>query len=123
MITKYHRNCMGTVSFEAQFPSMRKSQEFIVYPIKTDCPAAKIQSDTRIGLIHFETGAIVMSAPKAGGAYSPDLAMAKLIGKLDAAELLVFKAQIVTTAGSSVGTHGVTCDNSGAAAVLAIKEE
>ena len=32
MISNIHKNCMGTVSFDAKFAGMRKPQDFIVYP-------------------------------------------------------------------------------------------
>lgn len=118
MISGYRKNVLGTACFEGKFPGMRKAQEFIVYPMAAKAEDAQIQSDTRIGRIHLATGEVLMSAPAAGGAYGRHLATAKVIAKLDAEALLLFKAQIAATAGKSVGASVMTCDNSGAASVL-----
>jgi len=54
---------MGTVSFDGKFDGMRKAQDFIVYPMHegNSADSALVQSDTRIGRIDLQTGAVIMS--------------------------------------------------------------
>jgi len=121
MITNMHKNIMGTLSFDAKFKGMRKPQEFIVYPFHegnaTD--AAMIQSKTRIGKIHLDTGVVVMSKAHANGAYGHHLAEATIIEKLDTETLFSFKAQIMATASGKAGSNGIVfTDNSAAMEVF-----
>jgi len=119
MISNIRKNRMGTVSFDGKFDGMRKAQDFIVYPMKEAQAVAQVQSDTRIGRVDLETGAVLMSPPRDGGSYSVHLALGKLAGKLTAEELLLLKAQIFATAHGMAGTNGIVyCDNSGAADVF-----
>jgi hypothetical protein len=122
MITNFRRNCMGTVSFDGKFDGMRKPQDFIVYPFHAgnQTTAAKIQSDTRIGLVNLESGEVMISPSRAGGSYGVHLALAKPAGTLSAENLLMFKAAIYATAGGKVGTHHVVTDNSGALEVFGV---
>lgn len=48
MITNIRKNRIGTVSFDGKFDGMRKSQDFIVYPMHdgNDTSTALVQSDT-----------------------------------------------------------------------------
>lgn len=110
---------MGTVSFDGKFAGMRKSQDFIVYPLSEAKESLKIQSDTRIGTINLETGAVHMSPPKPGGAYFHDLCNAASVGVLTAEELFLLKANVFATASGQAGTNGVVyCDNSAALEVF-----
>ena len=120
MITNMHRNIMGTISFDAKFPTMRKTQEFIVYNRQAgDTGPIQIQSDTRIGRINLDTGKVTMSKPHALGAYNHHLGEAQEIATLDAETLLMLKAKITGTASEKAGTNGIVfCDNSGAANVM-----
>jgi hypothetical protein len=119
MITNMHTNIMGTLSFDAKFKGMRKAQDFIVYPMHEVKDFALIQSKTRIGQIHLETGVVVMSNPHPNGAYGHHLAEASRIETLDAATLLLLKANIMGTASGKAGTNGVVyTDNSGALGVF-----
>lgn len=122
MITNIHKNCMGTVSFDGKFAGMRKTQDFIVYPMHEGDTAgsAKVQSDTRIGAINLSTGAVSMSASRAGGAYFVHLAFAKPSGCLDAETLLLLKAAIFSTASGKAGSNSihVYTDNSAAIEVF-----
>lgn len=122
MISNIHKNCMGTVSFDGKFEGMRKAQDFIVYPFHAgnQTAAAKIQSDTRIGMIHLETGAIMLSPSRAGGSYGVHLALAKSAGKLSAESLFSLKAAIFSTASGKAGSSFVTTDNSGAVEVFGV---
>lgn len=119
-ISNLRKNVMGTASFDGMFPGMRKAQDFIVYPMQSGdaTGVVKVQSDTRIGRINLETGEIVMSKPRAGGAYFLQLAAAQPIGKLNAEELLLLKAAIFSTASAKAGSRSVYCDNSQAATVF-----
>ena len=122
MLSNIRKNCMGTVSFDAQFPGMRKAQDFVVYPMHggdQDGLLVKVQSDTRIGMIQLESGTITMSKPRAGGAYFLHLNGAQIIGRLSAEELLLLKAEIFATASGKAGTNGIVyTDNSGAIEVF-----
>lgn len=121
MITNIRKNRMGTVSFDGKFDGMRKAQDFIVYPMHegNQTAAAKVQSDTRIGMIHLETGEVLMSPSRAGGSYGVHLAFAKPAGKLNAEDLLALKAGIFSTAHGKAGTNGIIyTDNSGAIEVF-----
>lgn len=68
-ISNVRKNIMGTASFDAKFDGMRKAQDFIVYPMKDSAESALIQSDTRIGRINMQTGAVILSKPHSSGAY------------------------------------------------------
>jgi hypothetical protein len=61
-------------SFEYKFAGMRKSQNWIIYPISDNI--VKIQSDTRIADFDSTTGKGRMSQPKQGGARSYELLIA-----------------------------------------------
>jgi hypothetical protein len=117
MIKNITKNCMGTVSFDGLFTGMRKAQDFIVYPVKDDGHAmtnAKIQSDKRSGFININTGNVVILE----GAYFTG--SVKATDKLDAEELLNFKAAIFATASAKAGSNGIIhTDNSGAINVFA----
>jgi hypothetical protein len=122
MISNIHRNCMGTTSFDAKFPGMRKAQDFIVYPMHSgnDATKAMIQSDTRIGFIHMESGTITLSKPRAGGAYGVHLNGAQVVGRLSSENLLMLKAEIFGSAHGNAGTNGIVyTDNSAAVDVFA----
>ena len=121
MISNIRRNIMGTTSFDGLFPGMRKAQNFTVYPVKAEQDAGRVtvQSDTRIGFIHMETGTVTMSKPKPGGAYFVHLNGAQIIGTLPADDLLLLKAAIMGSAHGNAGTNGIVyTDNSGALAVF-----
>jgi hypothetical protein len=108
MISNLHRNVMGTVSFSAKFAGMRKEQEFCVYPLSQGKfeGRLKIQSDTRIGTIDTETGAVVMTKSYPGGAYFHHMALATKIDQLPVDELLLLKGHVMGSAGGSVGSRG-----------------
>lgn len=65
-----------TVTFNAKFSGMRKEQEFIVYPVQPNASSIVIQSDTRIGEIHLDTGICRISKSFPNGAGIGHLAMA-----------------------------------------------
>lgn len=121
MLTNVKKGIMGTIEFDAQFKGMRKPQDFIVYPLHAggDPTRIKIQSDTRIGIICFTSGRVLMSPPVASGAHTAHLVNAKEVDKLSAEEVLLLKAAVFSTAGKSVGSNGiVTTDNSAASEVF-----
>ena len=115
-IISMRKNIMGTLSLEAKFNGMRKSQEFTVYPMHdgNDTDNILIQSETRIGRIFLNTGKVVMSPPRAGGSYSVHLMFAKDIDLLDKEELAGLKFRLLQTAGKMVGNSVIHTDNSGA---------
>lgn len=120
MIANIRRNSMGTTSFDGKFDGMRKAQDFIVYPMNDQAEIARVQSDTRIGLIQLSSGKVVMSPSRAGGSYGVHLAFAKPAGQLNAEELLMLKAEIFGSASGKAGTNGIVyCDNSAALDVFA----
>lgn len=120
-VTGFHKNCLGTLSFEGKFLKMRKAQEFDCYPMRdeTETDRVRIQSETRIGWIVLATGDVLLCPPKASGAYFPDLAHVVKVDQLSGSDLMMFKAQIFATASAKAGTHGVTVNNSGAAQIFA----
>lgn len=123
-IENIKKNCMGTLSLTCKFNGMRKSQEFIVYPLKASDETNKIliQSDTRIGHIFLSSGDVSLCPPVSSGAYSPHLMFAKTIDKLNDDELVNLKLSIFTTKGEKVGDNAlqIFTDNSGADKVLII---
>jgi hypothetical protein len=122
LITDTKKNKMGTISFNGKFKGMRKSQEFIVYPIHggQDASRVTIQSDTRIGIVNLNTGTILMSPSIPSGAYNPHLALARPLDMLSGEELLLLKSNILSTAKGAAGSNGVVfTDNSGALDVFA----
>lgn len=119
-IISMRKNIMGTLSIEAKFNGMIKSQEFIIYPIKAgkSPDSLLIQSDTRIGKIDLNTGVVTMSPPRSGGSYSVHLMFATAIDTLDKEELAGLKFRLIQTASSMAGNNGVMhTDNSGVEAV------
>lgn len=121
MISNMKKNCMGTLSFDGQFPGMRKAQDFCVYPISDEDPEdIKIQSDTRMGSINLKSGWLTMSNAHANGAYHHHLMLeGSKVYKLSAEELFMLKAQVMATASGHAGTNGIVfCDNKGAAEVF-----
>ena len=120
MITNLHKNIMVTTSFDAAFPTFRKAQDFIVYPL-TEGQTIEVQSDKRFGTIDLTTGAVVLSESKSN-ANSITFAMSQirrttLKFALPSESLEALKAHIKSTSGHSVGEL-VKCDNSGAAAII-----
>jgi hypothetical protein len=107
-ITNIHKNCFGTISFDAKFSGMRKEQDFIIYPNPEN--ELVIQSDNRIGYIS-KTGDVVIAKAKnrAEFGFRP-----KVIDKLDnIGELL---ESVRKTSSSMAGNNGIVfVDNSTAA--------
>ena len=119
-IINIRKNCMGTLSIEFKFNGMRKAQEFIIYPVKAgETPDnLLIQSDTRIGRIDLNTGAVTMSPPRSGGSYNVHLMFATHIDTLDREEIAGLKFRLIQTADRMAGNNGVIyTDNSGVEAV------
>lgn len=114
-LSNIHTNRMGTASFDLKLVGMRKPQDFIVYPITKETKELTIQSDTRIGTINVSTGKGKMSQSHASGAYFHHLNFDKLTDfELSADDLDKLTSGIKKTAGDSVGSNGITTDNSGA---------
>jgi hypothetical protein len=114
-ISGSYKNIMGTLSFDLKIKGMRKSQDFIVYPMKNADTEIKIQSDTRIGLLDLNTGKGKMSKPHSSGAYFHHLSMDKLTDfELDSNDTKELVSNIRGTGGESVGNSIVSSDNSGA---------
>lgn len=111
---------MGTISFDGKFPKMRKSQEFIVYPVAKDGSAKqlKIQSKTRIGLVDTETGKVVLTKSYPSGAYFQHLQVGeKYTFDLSEGDLSQLKVNVFASADPNAGKdrNGVVrTDNSGA---------
>jgi hypothetical protein len=116
------RNIMGTTDIEMKISGMRKSQDFIVYPIGKDDSGdiITIQSETRIGKIDLSSGRGLMSQSHSNGAYFVHFQMDKLTPfTVSESDLEDIKAHIFRTAGSKVGTRGIVSDNSGASRLFA----
>jgi hypothetical protein len=119
-LSKFHKNILGTISFDMQLKGMRKAQEFITYAITAEDAGKPImvQSDTRIGLIDLATGRGLMSKSHPNGAYFVHYQMdPKTKFMVSAKDLDLLKQAINGSAGSNVGTAGVVSDNSGASMI------
>jgi hypothetical protein len=114
-IKNFHKNIMGTLSFDMKLSKMRKPQEFIVYPVSAndaDKPIT-IQSDTRIGVIDLSTGRGLMSQSHSGGAYFVHLSVdEKIRFRLDETQLELFREKMRST--SKTGDSVIKIDNAGA---------
>lgn len=113
-IGNFRKNIMGSLSFDLKLSSMRKSQDFIVYPISKDDvdKPITIQSDTRIGVIDLETGRGLMSQSHTGGAYFVHLSVdAKTRFRLDETQLDLLREKLRGT--SKTGDGVIKMDNSG----------
>lgn len=120
MISNIHKNCMGTVSFDLKTKTMRKAQDFIVYPIKHGCDRLIIQSRTRIGWISLE-GHIHLSKPHASGAYFHHLGESAFHLNLSGEDLFNLKSHVFASAHGAAGKEEngfIQCDNSGALSVF-----
>jgi len=120
-IDRTHKNIMGTASFDAKFPGMRKPQDFIVYPIGSGQDASNllIQSDTRIGRIDLKTGKVTLTKAHPSGAYNHHLHEAKLVETLSGEDLLKIKGAVAATASGRAGSSIMLTDNAGAIDVFA----
>lgn len=117
---------MGTTSFDMKAGSMRKAQDFIVYPIsKLACSDdVKIQSDNYIGLIDLKTGEGELSARHNNPGFvhfqidqSRDKTTFFELSNLDQQAL---KMQIFASTNKEAGESFVKTDNSGAKGVMII---
>lgn len=120
-VEKIKGNIMGTTDIIMKIKGMRKTQNFIVYPIDKDDSAKtiKIQSKTRIGLIDLNTGKGKMSKSHSSGAYFFHLQMDPLTSfELSGIDLQALKMRIFTSSDSEAGNSVVKTDNSGAIKVL-----
>ena len=102
---------------------MRKTQEFIVYPISVGDERVTIQSDTRFGMIDMKSGVGKMTQSHANGAYGYHMIADKLVAfKLDNSQLIKLKMELVQTSGKNVGSRGVLSDNEGAKDMMSLAE-
>jgi hypothetical protein len=114
-ITNIKKNVMGTISFDMKTKDMRKAQDFIVYPMESASDKVAIQSDGRFGYILFNKNGILMSAKNKVNANSWSFQSGpKATYTLTSSQMNQLKSAIKGTAGDSVGTHGVSSNNSGA---------
>ena len=129
MISNIHKNCMGTTSFDGKFGKMRKSQDFVVYALKSgdDAKVLEIQSGHRYAVIQLSDlarGKMILSSNQANYANSMTLRMDMLNGKAEAVlipsdELENLLAHVRGTASPMAGNNGMSvfCDNSNACLV------
>lgn len=123
-ISNFHKNIMGTMSFDGLFPGMRKASDFIVYPIsKSGTKVIHCQSGNRWLNIDVETGNCEITTSASGHHNSWLLQFQKMRGQhkeftLCPVDLQALKMHIFTTAGSKVGQSVVYSDNSGASAII-----
>ena len=108
---------MGTLSFNLKVGSMRKAQDFIVYPMSELQDKISIQSSKKFGLISIEDGRGILSKGN-GNTFMHlrrDMADRNVITfKLTSSQLEELKDEIRKTGGSKVGDSVVFSDNSGA---------
>ena len=115
------RNCLGTADFLLIFEGWRKAQEFCAYPLQKGegCDILRLQSDKRWIEIDLLTGAGIMTNGKGGHpnnwllSFQKSLKVAETFIMLPN-DLQMIKEAVFFTAGSSVGSSVITCDNSGA---------
>lgn len=118
-ISNCHRNLMGTLSFDGRFGAMRKTEDFIVYPMQESTDEITIQSDHRFGKINLTTGAGILSARRANYANSVWLMLCQIRGTAEKIQLADEERQtlrqwIKSTGGVLVGESFVKCENIGA---------
>jgi hypothetical protein len=119
-ISNLHKNIMGTMSFDMKIKGMRKSQEFVVYPISSESKNSEItiQSDKRIARLNLETGKGRISENHRNGAFFVHFSFDKLTDfELSPIDLQTLKLQIFTTSSPNAGKEEngiVSSDNSGA---------
>lgn len=117
-VSNIKKNIMGTLSIDLKVKGMRKSQEFIFYPISKETKKIKIQSDTRIALINLD-GLGKMSKPHQSGAYFHHLSIDDLtefeFSKSDWKQIVDY---LGLTNGDNVGSNGVKVDNSGVVSIF-----
>ena len=77
VVENIKKNMMGTLSIQLKIKGMRKSQDFITYPINKESTYIKIQSNTRIAKINLD-GLGKMSKSHQSGAYFHHLNLDKL---------------------------------------------
>lgn len=122
IVEKIVGNRMGTTNLIMKIKGMRKSQDFVVYPISKDdsSKVIKIQSDTRIGLLDLDTGKGKMSKSHPSGAYFHHLQTDKLTEfKLSEVDLQALRLKIFTSNDKKAGSNGIVhTDNSGAKSVF-----
>ena len=113
VIDNFRRNIMGTLSFDLKLKKMRKSQDFIVYPVQEKTDYITIQSDTRFGKIEMTSGRGLMSQSHANGAYGYHFqADKKEQFQLTTDQLYTLLKELEKTAGKQVGSSVVISDNS-----------
>jgi hypothetical protein len=123
-ISNFHKNIMGTMSFDGLFPGMRKASDFSVYPISESTDKTiRCQSGNRWLEINAETGECAITTSASGHHNSWLLVLQKARGQhkaftLSPVDLQALKMHIFTTAGSKVGKSFVYSDNSGASAII-----
>lgn len=120
------KNIMGTTTFEMKAAGMRKSQEFIVYPIRGNDEGQKIriQSDNRFGIIDLKKKIGIITGHCSGHPNLTTLHIHLSEGtaksfKLSNLDNQTLKLQIFTSSNGKAGNNGVMhTDNSGAKKVL-----
>lgn len=117
-LREIRENFMGTISFEMKSPSMRKFQEFIVYPVRESTDRIIIQSDKRIGFLS-PLGEVKLSKNYYSGAYFHHLSIGKLTEfVLEDEDWQKLKEAIISTSGDEVGKFFVKSDNSAVKSIL-----
>lgn len=121
-ISRAHKNIMGTVSFDGKFGSMRKAEDFIVYPMHDSGTEIRIQSSHRFGRIDLDTGKGIISARRAQYANAVWLQLCQIHGKAEAIKLAeedrqTLRQWIKSTGGLLVGSSFVKTENTGALAL------
>lgn len=117
IIQTLSKNILGTLDIEMKLKGMRKFQDFSVYPIGKEDNTHKItiQSTTRIGYIHLDTGLIQCTRSISSGAYNPHLVFEKLREyQLTEQQLVDITQAIRKTSGHNVGKSIIFSDNSNA---------
>jgi hypothetical protein len=120
IITDCKKNIMGTIDFQGQFGTMRKAQDFIVYPMQDAGSVIHIQSDNRFGAIDLDTGKGLVSPACKGHAGAAALQLSIMdktavpITLDDATRLTLREAVKKTGSLLPVGNSVVQVENPGA---------
>lgn len=120
-IREIKKNIMGTISFWMKTASMRKFQEFIVYPKHKgdDDNNIIIQSDNRIGILDMVKNCGKLTKAQTGHPYFVHLQISPCeLLRFKDTELKSLKLAIINTVGESVGSSVIKIDNSEALSVL-----
>lgn len=102
-VSNFRRDSLG-VSFDGKFGTMRKAEDWVIYPTKADDKTFDIQSDKRWATIDKDTGEMWLSAPHSF-ANNYVLAMDKRSGK---AQHITLEPEVLKQFLDAIGDRRIT---------------